>query len=136
LRTLRRKAEAKLSRFPDLFDREALARAHTLYAFDDVVTGPVHGFRDAHDYYSQSSSINYLGRIRLPTLLLSSKDDPFLPREVLSEVATIARENPFLTVEFTDAGGHVGFVGGSPWHPEYYAERRTGEFLDVHVGAK
>jgi predicted alpha/beta-fold hydrolase len=129
LRSLRRKATAKLERYPDLFNGEALARARTLFDFDDVVTGPVHGFGGAHDYYSRSSSLGFLGRIRRPTLLLSAKDDPFLPRTVLDDVAAIARKNPFLRTEFTDRGGHVGFVAGSPWRPSYYAEERAGDFL-------
>lgn len=135
LRTLRRKAMAKLDRFPDLFDRNALAHASTLYGFDDVVTGPVHGFLDAHDYYVQSSSIRLLHRIRRPTLLLSARDDPFLPEKVLDEVGAIALNNRFITVEITPGGGHVGFVGGSPWRPEYYAEQRTGRFLAMHLEA-
>lgn len=133
LRTLRRKAMAKLKRYSDLFDPVALARARTLYAFDDVVTGPVHGFADAHDYYARSSSLRYLAGIRVPTLLLSSRDDPFLPEAVLSEVSSIAARNRYLTVEFTDRGGHVGFVAGSLLHPEYYAERRAAEFLEARI---
>jgi predicted alpha/beta-fold hydrolase len=133
LGSLRRKAVEKLKRFPDLFDANALDHANTLYAFDDLVTGPVHGFSDAHDYYTQSSSIRYLHSIRRPTLLLSARDDPFLPADVLGEVSAIARENPFLTVEFTDRGGHVGFVGGVPWRPVDYVERRTGQFLANHL---
>jgi predicted alpha/beta-fold hydrolase len=133
LRTLRRKATAKLQRYPDLFDPFALGRARTLYEFDDVLTGPVHGFRDAHDYYSRSSSLRFLDRIARPTLLLSSRDDPFLPSTVLDEVAELARNNGCLTVEFTAGGGHVGFVHGLPWHPLYYAEQRVGEFLSSHL---
>jgi predicted alpha/beta-fold hydrolase len=133
LRTLRRKAEAKLREFPDLFDPEALRRAKTLYDFDDVVTAPVHGFLDAHDYYSRSSSLRYLSRIRRPTLLLSARDDPFLPSEVLDEVEDIARDNPCLTLEFTARGGHVGFVGGQRWRPTYYAEERADSFLSSHL---
>jgi len=133
LRTLRRKAEAKLQRYPGLFDPVALSRARTLYEFDDVVTGPVHGFADAHDYYTRSSSLHFLHQIRRPTLLLSARDDPFLPPSVLDEVAGIARRNSCLTAEFTEGGGHVGFVHGSPWRPLYYAERRAGEFLSSHV---
>ena len=133
LRTLRRKAEAKLRRYPKLFDPIALGRASTLYEFDDVVTGPVHGFRDAHDYYTRSSSLHFLARIRRPTLLLSARDDPFLPPAVLDDVAEIARKNSCLTVEFTVGGGHVGFVHGSPWRTLYYAEQRAGEFLSSHV---
>ena len=130
IRTLRRKATAKLAHFPTLFDRASLGAARTLYDFDDLVTAPVHGFRDAHDYYTRSSSLQYLARIRVPTLLLSAGDDPFLPTEVLAEVRTIAQENPHLTLEFPQRGGHVGFVSGRlPWRPQYYAELRTGEFL-------
>lgn len=133
LRTLKRKAVAKLEMFPDLFDPAALARARTLYAFDDAVTGPVHGFRDAHDYYVQSSSIRFLGRIRRPTLLLSARDDPFLPAEVLDEVRAIAADNSCLSVEITARGGHVGFVGGSLWHTTYYAEVRAGQFFAMQL---
>ena len=133
LRTLRRKAEANLRRYPDLFDPVALSRARTLYEFDDVVTAPVHGFRDAHDYYTRSSSLPFLPRIRRPTLLLNSQDDPFLPPPVLDQVATIARTNSCLTAEFTAGGGHVGFVYGNPWRPLYYAEQRAGEFLSLHL---
>jgi predicted alpha/beta-fold hydrolase len=134
LRSLRRKAEAKLTRYPDLFDVEALRRARTIYDFDDVVTAPVHGFADAHDYYSRSSSLGWLSRIRRPTLLLSAIDDPFLPAAVLDEVRQVATDNACLHVEFTKHGGHVGFVGGRvPWRPEYYAERRVCEFLASHL---
>ena len=130
LRTLRAKARAKLARDPDLFDALALERARTLFAFDDAVTAPVHGFADAADYYRRSSSIRFLAALRCPTLLLSAYDDPFLPPEVLSEVAAIAEANPCLVTEFHQMGGHVGFIAGRwPWSPRYYAEDRVLSFL-------
>jgi predicted alpha/beta-fold hydrolase len=130
LRTLRRKALAKLERYPDLFDGADLERAQSIYEFDDAVTAPVHGFESAHDYYNRSSSLNFLARIRVPTLLLSAVDDPFLPRSVLDEVRDIAATNDALTLEFPTRGGHVGFIGGCvPWRPIYYAESRVCEFL-------
>ena len=130
LRSLRRKALAKLDRYPSLMSRERVERARTLYDFDDVVTAPVHGFSDAADYYTRSSSIRFLSRIRVPTLLLNAADDPFLPSEVLDEVRTLASENALITVEFPDSGGHVGFVSGqNPLRPFYYAEWRVTEFL-------
>jgi predicted alpha/beta-fold hydrolase len=136
LRSLRRKALDKLARYPRLFDREALMRAKDIYEFDDAVTAPVHGFADAHDYYSRSSSIRFLDRVRVPTLLLSAIDDPFLPPEVLDQVRSIAASNPALRVEFTPHGGHVGFVGGRlPWRPFYYAEWRACEFLASELAA-
>jgi predicted alpha/beta-fold hydrolase len=130
LRSLRRKALDKLVRHPNLFDRRALMRAENIYDFDDAVTAPVHGFASAHDYYNRSSSIRFLDRISVPTLLLSAIDDPFLPAEVLDEVRRVGGSNPALSFEFTSHGGHVGFVGGTvPWRPVYYAERRVCEFL-------
>jgi hypothetical protein len=128
--SLRQKARAKLARFPGLFDGAALERATTIYEFDDVVTAPVHGFADAHDYYSRSSSIHWLRSIARPTLLLSSFDDPFLPPDVLDQVRSRARENANLVLEFTRGGGHVGFIAGRvPLRPSYYAEWRVCEFL-------
>jgi uncharacterized protein len=130
VRSLRRKALAKLERFPDLFDRDRLVRARTIVEFDDAVTAPVHGFATAHDYYGRSSSLGWIGRVAVPTLLLSSVDDPFLPPSVLDEVQVIAERNSCLHVEFTSHGGHVGFVAGRwPWRSEYFGEWRACEFL-------
>jgi hypothetical protein len=130
LRTLRQKALAKLAKQPGLFDEEPLRRARTLAEFDESVTAPLHGFVDAKDYYAKSSSLQFLTRIRCPTLLLSALDDPFLPRDVLDAVVKVATSNSFLTVEFHEHGGHAGFVGGRvPWRPQYYAERRVLQFL-------
>ncbi|MDQ3699136.1 MAG: hydrolase [Gemmatimonadota bacterium] len=130
LRSLRRKALAKRQLFPELIRAEALAAARTLWDFDDCVTAPVHGFRNAADYYARSSSLNFLARIRCPTLLLSARDDPFLPPAVLDDVRAIAARNAALSVEFVEKGGHVGFIGGAvPWRPVYYAEWRVAEWL-------
>jgi predicted alpha/beta-fold hydrolase len=132
LGSLRRKALAKLDRYPDLFDRDRLLRARNIFDFDDSVTAPVHGFADARDYYSRSSSIGFLEGIRVPTFLLSALDDPFLPPPVLGRVREIASNNPQLHLEVTERGGHVGFVEGRlPWRARYYAEARAFGFLDT-----
>jgi uncharacterized protein len=136
LKSLRRKALAKLRHFPGLFDAHALARATSLYEFDDCVTSPVHGFASAHDYYSRSSSKQFLPGIRRPTLLISSYDDPFLPPEVLNDVLMVARNNGSIQAEFHTKGGHVGFVSGrSPLRPHYHAEERAIEFLTRNIDA-
>ncbi|MDQ6830905.1 MAG: hydrolase [Gemmatimonadota bacterium] len=130
LRTLRRKAHAKRERFPGILDAELIDRARSFYDFDDCVTARLHGFTGADDYYARSSSLGFLPRIRVPTLLLSAVDDPFLPSEVLDDVRAIARDNSNLCIEFPKRGGHVGFISGLvPWKPDYYAERRIMEFL-------
>jgi uncharacterized protein len=136
LRSLRRKAYAKLDRFPDLVPREHVARARTLWDFDDVVTAPVHGFASAADYYDRSSAVHFLHGIRIPTLLLSAFDDPFLPAAVLDDVRAAAGDNPALHVEFIEQGGHVGFISGRvPWRPFYYAEWRVADFLAAYLPA-
>lgn len=136
LDSLRRKVAAKRAHYPDLPSEDETARFRTLRDFDDAVTAPMHGFADADDYYRRSSAIHFLGGIRTPTLLLSALDDPFLPRDVLDEVARLAATNPSLTVELPAHGGHAGFVGGrNPLRPDQYLERRVAEFLGARFPA-
>ena len=131
LRSLVAKARTKLESYPDLFDETKLRDARSLYDFDDVVTAPVHGFTSAHDYYSRSSSLQFLSAIRTPTLLLSALDDPFMAPETADAVTKVARGNRYLAVEFYQRGGHVGFVSGSvPFRSRYFAEERIVEFLN------
>jgi uncharacterized protein len=132
LKSLRRKALQKLEQHPGLFDRGRALSARTIEDFDDAVTGPIHGFAGSTDYYTRSSSIHYLERIAVPTLLLSAEDDPFLPVEVLRRVREVAARNPRLTVQFTAHGGHVGFLSGRiPFRPHHWAEGRVLSFLDT-----
>lgn len=130
VRSLRRKAHAALRRHPTLpIDRGRLEAARTFWEFDDAVTAPVHGFADAGDYYRRSSSIHWLARIRVPTLLHSAVDDPFLPPVVLEEVRRIAATNAALHPAFTETGGHVGWIAGSPMRPRYEMESRVTDWL-------
>ena len=134
IRSLKRKASEKLARFPDIIDLGRLGKLRTMYEFDDALTAPLHGFRDADHYYSSSSSLGWIDRISIPTLLLSAADDPFLPPTVLEDVRSVARRNPELRLEFPSHGGHVGFVGGrNPFRPRYYAEQRVCDFLANHA---
>ena len=136
LGSLKRKAAEKQLKFPELAPPERIAALKTLADFDNLITGPLHGYRDAQDYYKRASSLPGLASIRTDTLLLSAVDDPMLPRAVLDEVREIARRNPALHLEFVDKGGHAGFIAGSvPWRPFYYAEYRAGQFLAEHFEA-
>ncbi len=123
LKGLKAKTLAKLERFPGLVDRAAVERARTIWEFDDVVTAPIHGFASAADYYARSSALQFLDRVRVPSLLFNATDDPFLPRPVLDEVRTVAARNPYLECHFPSHGGHVGFVAGPhPWAARYWME--------------
>jgi hypothetical protein len=127
LRSLKRKTR---SRAPLLEGRVSLARAfasRTMREFDDALTAPLHGFRDARHYYEDSSAASHLCGIRVPTLLVHALDDPFLPPHMLP-TATIER-NPYLTPAFSRRGGHVGFMGGTPWAPSFWAEEVAASFL-------
>jgi predicted alpha/beta-fold hydrolase len=130
LRTLKGKALEKAGRFPERLDLDEVREARTLREFDEAITGPVHGFAGATDYYAQSSSGPYVGRVRVPLLLVSAEDDPFIPPSCLPRAA--ASENRFVTLETWQRGGHLGFVGG-PWLPRFYAEERAIEFLAAHL---
>lgn len=134
LKSLQRKALLKLAQHPGLFDRERAVKARTIEDFDDAVTGPMHGFAGSNDYYTRSSSIHFIEAIRIPTLLLSAEDDPFLPASVLGDVRRIAARNPRVTVQFTRHGGHVGFLSGSiPFRPQHWAELRLLRFFDSRL---
>jgi predicted alpha/beta-fold hydrolase len=129
LRSLIPKALRKIDRHPELAPLRVVARARTLWEFDDAFTAPLHGFRDAADYYARASSLPVLSRIRHPTLLLSAVDDPFLPPDVLEEVRQQVVGTAAVELEFPERGGHVGFTAGPPWRPWYYGEWRAAEFL-------
>lgn len=133
LGSLRVKYEGKRALIGDAVDARRVLGARTFREFDDAATAPLHGFRDAAHYYAASSSAGFLAGIRVPTLLLHSADDPFLPADAIPRAA--ARENPCITAAFTEHGGHVGFVGGTPWAPEFWAEAETARFLDAWIGS-
>lgn len=121
LKSLKAKALAKLERFPGLYDGEAVSRASTLREFDTLVTAPLHGYRDADDYWTRASSKNVLDRIAVPTLLINARNDPFMPAEYLPTADQISAE---VTLEFPEEGGHVGFVTGPfPGHTSWLPER-------------
>ena len=106
LRSMKPKALAKLAQFPGLFDRERLVAARTLYEFDNVVTAPLHGFRDTEDYWLRASAKPHLHRIRIPALVLNARNDPFVPGESLPLQSEVG---DFVQLWQPAQGGHVGF---------------------------
>jgi predicted alpha/beta-fold hydrolase len=129
LHSLKRKALEKARTFPRI-DAARVRSARTLFEFDEALTGPVHGFAGAEDYWAQSSSGPFVARVRVPLLLLSAEDDPFIPAACLPREAAAA--NPCVTLEIWPRGGHLGFVAG-PYLPWFWAEWRAAEFLAASV---
>jgi uncharacterized protein len=121
LATMKSRAAAKHARFPNAFDLQRMQRSRTLREFDDVVTAPLHGYRDTDDYWTRASSKPVLGAITVPTLVLNARDDPFLPELALPSPQEVS---PAVTVEFPLRGGHVGFVSGPfPGHIGWLPQR-------------
>ncbi|KAG1694797.1 putative esterase YheT [Nymphon striatum] len=87
-----------------------------------IITAPLHGFENADDYYSQSSSRQFINTIKKPTLIIHSSDDPFMWNSTVPDESEIS-ENVHL--ELSDFGGHVGFINGKhPWKTEYWMDKR------------
>ena len=104
------KALQKLAQFPGLFSREALLSARNLYEFDNVFTAPLHGFRNADEYWQLASAKPLLGCIRVPTLLLNALNDPFVPGDSLPKQSDASSD---VTLWQPPHGGHVGFPSQS-----------------------
>lgn len=130
LGTLIDKTLAKARRFPELGERlagrDGVGAVRTIREFDERITAPVHGFASADDYWARASARPLLGRLTVPALLLSARNDPLLDEPSFPE--EWARTCPLLHLEVPAQGGHVGFLdwrrGRQPWH-----ERRVLEFL-------
>lgn len=122
--TMKRRSLARLSLHPRLFDAEKMLATRTLREFDDLVTAPLHGFRDVNDYYTRASSKPLLAQIRIPTLLMNARNDPFMPAVVLPLPGALS---PAVTAEFPDTGGHVGFISGAfPGSLDWLPQRLIG----------
>lgn len=105
---LRRRVRRKARTNPDLYDTRGLWRLWSVRAFDDRITAPHHGFRDAADYYHRAASMRVIDRIRVPTLIITAQDDPFIPVGPFHDPRVTG--NPHITVTVTRHGGHCGYV--------------------------
>jgi hypothetical protein len=110
LNTMKVVSAARLNEFPGLFDEARMRAAANLWQFDDAVTGPVHGFAGADDYWALSSAKPWLKSIAVPTLAVNPRNDPFLPERQLPRPDEVS---PCVRLEQPAEGGHVGFVSGS-----------------------
>jgi predicted alpha/beta-fold hydrolase len=130
MRGLREKIQIKSKMFPELYDTEGLDKMKTFTPFDNKYTGPIHGFKDAPDYYTQCSSKQFLKAITVPTLLVQALDDPFLPPSCYPHKD--AENNNSLFLEIPKYGGHVGFIS-EPRQKSFWMEHRAGKFLDLSI---
>jgi predicted alpha/beta-fold hydrolase len=127
LRSLRKKVILKSTLIQGL-DVSGLHKIKTLHEFDDHFTGPIHGFKNALDYYQQCSAIRFVANIQIPTLLINAANDPFLSPECYPH--TLLRNHTFVQFETPQYGGHVGFTQFTK-NGLYWSEERAITFLNV-----
>jgi len=130
LRSMKPKAMRKLKQHPGLFDGEELQAARTLYEFDNVFTAPLHGFKDTDDYWARASAKPHLHLLRIPTLILHARNDPFVPARSLP---TKQQAGPYVSLWQPSDGGHVGFAEGLPPGHLRYLPQQVGQWLEMHL---
>lgn len=128
LRRMKRSARASIEHLGHApFDAERMLHARSFREYDDAVTAPLHGFSDVDDYYRRASSRPWLSRIRIPTLIVHARDDPFVGHKALPKPG---ETGPGVHLEFTEHGGHVGFLESGRWgRPYRWLNRRLPDWL-------
>ena len=133
VRNLKARMRRKAAAFPHDYSLEPLRRVWTVRQFDEIYTAPHHGFRNAADYYERASARRVIDRIRVPALILTAEDDPFVP--VGPFRAPEVTRNPAVTVAMTRHGGHCAFLEApSGDYDGYWAEREIVRFAAAHSG--
>lgn len=130
LQHLRVKVERKEKLYPDKVSSQNYRQIRTFVDFDDRYTAPLHGFKDARDYYTRNSAIHFIDKIQIPTLLVNAKNDPMLAPECFPE--ELARRLTWVWMEFPEEGGHCGFAPASGDSDVYWSEERALRFLEEH----
>jgi predicted alpha/beta-fold hydrolase len=135
VRNLKARMRRKAAAFPGHYSLDALRRVWTVRGFDEAYTAPHHGFRDAADYYHRASALRVVDRIRVPALIVTAEDDPFVPVDPFHDAAVTG--NPHITVVVTKHGGHCAYLDGAEGdHDGYWVEREIIRFAQVAAGAR
>jgi hypothetical protein len=118
----RRKAEL----YPELYARDGFGKVRTIQEFDDAITAPAFGYKDAEEYYEAAGAKKVIGQVRVPLLLIAAQDDPLVPYE--SFLRARAGENPCVRFVAPEHGGHCGFISRFEGAERFWAEERVVEF--------
>ena len=134
VRNLKKRMRRKAAAFPGDYSLDALRRVWTVRAFDEAFTAPHHGFRDAADYYHRASALRVVDRIRVPALVVTAEDDPFVPPDAFFDPAL--RNNPLVTVVVSRHGGHCAYLDEpAADHDGYWVEREIVRFAQASLAA-
>jgi predicted alpha/beta-fold hydrolase len=118
--------QRKAALFPEIYSRDGVGRIRSVREFDDAITAPCFGYRDAQEYYDAAGARKVVGRVRVPMLIITAQDDPFVPYE--SFLAALVTENPAIRFMAPEHGGHCGFISRHGGVERFWAEARAVEF--------
>ena len=121
----------KVELFPERYTRDGLGTISSMREFDDAITGPCFGYRDAEEYYEAASARKVVGDVRVPLLMITAQDDPFVPYE--SFLAALVNENPAIDFVAPQHGGHCGFISKHRGAARFWAEQRIVDFCANHA---
>ncbi|WP_087017581.1 hydrolase [Thaumasiovibrio subtropicus] len=135
LNSLKKRAAKKQQAFPAQFvlDSQQILNISNLYQFDDVVTAPLNGFKDAQDYYAKCSALPRLSDITIPCRFIHAIDDPFMDKSVIPARETLPDN---IHYDLLDRGGHVGFVGGTLRAPHFWLEQTVPSWFQAALCEK
>lgn len=107
-------------------NKKDIEQIKTFWEFDDLITAPLHGFKDVHDYYGRSSARQYLKKIKKPTLMIHALDDPFMEPDIVPDESELSKS---VELELSQHGGHIGFISGSLTEPVFWLQQRVTEYI-------
>jgi predicted alpha/beta-fold hydrolase len=132
VRELKKRMRRKERFRPGLFELAKLDAIRTVREFDDAYTAPHFGFRDASDYYDRASAMRIIDRIQIPALIITAKDDPFVPPRPFHDPKVTG--NPYIELRICEHGGHCGFVGPASGEDDgYWAEKEIIDFVERQI---
>ena len=116
----------KAALFPKIYSRNGFGKIRSVRGFDDAITAPCFGYRDAQEYYEAAGARKVVSRVRVPMLMITAQDDPFVPYE--SFLAAMVAENPAIQFLAPEHGGHCAFISKHGGAERFWAEARVVEF--------
>jgi uncharacterized protein len=120
--------ERKAKLFPDRYTKNRFGPIRTVREFDDAITAPCFGFRDAEEYYEAAGAKKVIAQVRVPALLITAEDDPFVP--YVSFLAAGVEKNPAIRFLAPEHGGHCAFISNQSGSERFWAEQRIVEFCE------
>jgi predicted alpha/beta-fold hydrolase len=118
----------KVKLFPKIYSQNGFGKIRTVREFDDAITAPCFGYRDAQEYYEAAGARKVVARVRVPTLMITAQDDPFVPYE--SFLAALVEENPAIQFVAPKHGGHCAFISQHGGAERFWAEARIIDFCE------